>query len=281
MILIADSGSTKTDWCLKEGELVVRKTTQGINPVHQDEKAIKWIIKEELISQSPELVSGQIENVYFYGAGCAGKSAELVSSVLKSAIRLRHLEVNSDLLAAARALCGREEGIASILGTGSNSCFYNGNQIVMAVPPLGYILGDEGSGAVLGKIFLNRLFKGDLSEDICSLYLKESGLTYQNIIDKVYRQPLANRFLATISTFIGRHRKIYPELRNLVVENFRSFFRVNVAKYHRADLSVGAIGSVAFHYQEELREAARLEGFKVGEIQKSPMEGLLQYHSLT
>ena len=173
----------------------------------------------------------------------------------------------------ARAF-GCDEGIACILGTGANSCVYDGNEITANVPPLGYILGDEGSGAVLGRMFINALFKCGLSAELRDEFLCETGLTLADIINKVYREPMANRFLASTSLFIHNHLD-NNDLRTLVVDNFKAFFRRNVSLYGRRDLPVGAVGSIAFYYKTELLEAARSEGFEVVKVIKSPMDGLV------
>ena len=199
-------------------------------------------------------------------------------SILKRAFpRCPKVEVFSDMLAAARAVCGKQEGIACIMGTGANSCLYDGERIVANTPPLGYILGDEGSGAVLGKMFINALLKGLLPENIRMDWQKECGFDYQYLINKVYREPLANRFLASTSLFIGRHIDCAP-LREMVVENFRQHFRRNVNQYGRRDLTVGAVGSMAYYYREQLAEAAAAEGYNLGKVMRGPLDGLLQYH---
>ena len=187
------------------------------------------------------------------------------------------IEVESDLLGAARAVCQHQEGLACILGTGSNSCFYDGEKIVGNIPPMGYILGDEGSGAVLGKLFLNALFKGALPDGMKADFLQSSGLSYPEIIQRVYRQPMANRFLASTSLYISEHLDV-PALWELVKQNFRDFFHKNIAQYGRHDLPVGAIGSIAYHYRDLLQEVAEEEGYNLSKIAKSPMEGLVAYH---
>lgn len=188
------------------------------------------------------------------------------------------IEVHSDLMAAARALCQHEEGIACILGTGANSCLYDGNDIVKNTPALGYILGDEGGGAVLGRLFMNAIFKNPAFAEIRDSYLKKTKLTQADIINKVYREPMANRFLATTSLYISEHID-NPLLRNLVVQNFRQFFRNNIVPYQRPELPVHFVGSMAHHYKDLLDEAAKAEGFQLGTVMKSPMEGLVSYHS--
>lgn len=275
MILIADSGSTKTDWCLEDdGNIVIETATQGINPFHQDSDSIRGILNDELL---PKLGDTDIEQVCFYGSGCRAEMIPEMQKLMSEIFPHSDIETNGDLLAAARAVCGNQYGIACIFGTGSNSCLYDGQNVKMNTSPLGYILGDEGSGAVLGKLFINAIFKGKLSSQIRDEYLDENKLTLTDIIDRVYRQPLANRFLASTSLFIRRH--IGNEtIRQLVVDNFRSFFKYNLSQYNRRDLKVGAIGSVAFYYSKELAEAAKEEEYTIGAIEKSPMKGLVKFH---
>lgn len=278
MKLIADSGSTKTDWVVVEDEKVLGKIqTQGINPFHQDEATIESVLRHELL---PQLPCSKADTLYFYGSGLREelkpKMRKIFENVFASnPFAIVHFE--NDLLGAARALCGREEGIACILGTGANSCLYDGEKIVQNTPPLGYILGDEGSGAVLGKLFMNAIFKHPKFADIRDAYLQASGLTMPDIINKVYRQPLANRFLASTSSFISQHLDFEP-LRQLVIDNFRAFFQHNVVQYQRQELPIHAVGSIAYYYQRELQEAATLEGFQLGTVLRSPLEGLLLYH---
>ena len=306
MMLIADSGSTKTDWAwIENGTIVHRVTTAGINPVHQGEEEIGKVVEQlfprkdegrrtkenstdireniscttETQSISPSsLLLPPSSTVFFYGAGCIPEKKGVVEKVLRKVFPdADRIEVESDLLGAARAVCQHQEGLACILGTGSNSCIYDGEKIVGNIPPLGYILGDEGSGAVLGKLFLNALFKGALPDGMKEDFLQSSGLSYPEIIQRVYRQPMANRFLASTSLYISEHLDV-PALRKLVKQNFRDFFHKNIAQYGRHDLSVGAIGSIAYHYRDLLQEVAEEEGYNLSKIAKSPMEGLLAYH---
>lgn len=290
MILIADSGSTKTDWTLLNGDSVVRTcSTLGTNPVHQTDDAISAVFA---VARQALDVAGNVDKlrVMFYGAGCIAEQTErmrrlLTEVLLHSAPAESHdslasrsrVAVYSDLLAACHALCGHQEGVACILGTGSNSCLYDGEQVVANTPPLGYILGDEGSGAVLGKNFLNALFKGRLPEPMKWEFLDAYGLTYADVIRRVYREPMANRFLASFSPFIHDHLHV-ETVRQLVIDNFRAFLHRNVRPYGRPDLPVHAIGSLAYHYRVELEAAAAQEGFSLGAIEKSPINGLLSYY---
>ena len=277
MILIADSGSTKTDWAVvDDGRMVASMATQGINPFHQDTDNIAAVIETELLPKMGDIYP---EEIYFYGSGCREDKVEMMCSILGRAFpHCARIEAQGDLLAAARAVCGANEGIACIMGTGANSCLYDGKRVVENTPPLGYILGDEGSGAVLGKLFVNALFKGQLPESLKDEWLAETGLSLNIIINKVYREPLANRFLASTSKFIRQHLEV-KQLEEMVVDNFREHFRRNVNRYGRKDLPVGAIGSVAYYYHEQLEKAAMAEGYSLGKVMRSPMDGLMRYHS--
>lgn len=278
MILIADCGSTKIDWCVVDGANVVRRVfTGGMNAVMLTEEEMASRIAEELV---PQLGDEHIEEVYFYGAGCIADEVcdNVRRAIAKNIPSAKKIEVHTDLLAAARALCGRKPGIACIMGTGSNSCYYDGDKICDNVSPLGYILGDEGSGAVLGKILIGDVLKNQLPKDLCDKFLAQYELDRLTIIRRVYKEPQANRFLASVTPFLIQNidRK---EVHELVVNSFKSFFRRNVLQYEDAtQLNVNLIGSIAYYYREVLEEAARECGLTVGTIIKSPMEGLVAFH---
>lgn len=277
MKLIADSGSTKTDWALVENGMVLGKyQTQGINPFHQDDATIMTIFQKELLPQISSLLSPS-SMLYFYGSGLREELKQRMKNLCEKVMPFSVIQLENDLLGAARALCGKEEGVACILGTGANSCLYDGEKIVQNTPPLGYILGDEGSGAVLGRLFMNAIFKDPQFVEIRDLYMKETGLTMPLIINKVYREPLANRFLASTSTFIHQHLDNVL-LRQLVKENFRMFFQRNIVQYQRQDLPIHAVGSISWYYHQELCETAEEEGYQMGQILKTPMDGLIKYH---
>ena len=278
MKLIADSGSTKTDWGVTSGNSVALSVkTQGINPFHQSEQVISDILSSELLPQIEPVVAS-ISEIHFYGSGCNEANAAVMQALLSRVFSDDvSVFVYSDLLAAARAVCGTSPGIACIMGTGVNSCLYDGAGIVSNTRPLGYILGDEGSGAVLGKLFLNALYKGFLPQDMVGEFEQWIGMSYQDIITRVYREPMANRFLAGIAPFIHDRLDI-PAVRGIVVDNFRNFFRRNVVQYGAASLPVGAVGSIAYFFRDELREAASLEGFTLSRVLRSPMDGLVAYH---
>ena len=275
MILIADSGSTKTDWCVVEnGESILRFKTRGMNPFFQTEEEIGKEIEAGLL---PSLKDFEPSAIYFYGAGCAFPEK---NNMIRRAVN-RYLsvpvEVGSDLLAAARALCGDQPGIACIMGTGSNSCYYDGREIVKNVSPLGFILGDEGSGAVLGKLLIGDVLKDQLSPALKDQFLTQYELTPALIMDKGFRQSFPNRFLAGFSPFIREHLD-EPAIWELVTRSFLAFFTRNVKQYDYFELPVHLVGSVAWYYQDILKEIAFDLGIRLGTIARSPMEGLIAYH---
>lgn len=272
MILIADSGSTKTDWSVDNGPVI---HTMGINPFHQSAESIRQILCNELLPQLPETIL--LDEIHFYGAGCTPEKSVIVKEALEVLFPQASIHVKSDLLGAAHALCGKTKGIACILGTGSNSCYYDGEQIVQNVSPLGYILGDEGSGAVLGKRLVGDCLKNQLPQDICNAFLETFGLTPSTIIEKVYRQPQANRFLASLTPFLSAHREV-PQIHELLVSSFTDFFHRNVMQYPYQDTPVHFVGSIAWHFKEEVKEAALLLGIHTGKFIQSPIGELLKYH---
>ena len=276
MILLADSGSTKTDWCLvTDGKPVLHVCTKGTNPFFQTTDEISEEIASSLM---PKLERSVIDAVYFYGAGCAfPEKNRIVSTAIARHINVP-IEIGSDLLAAARALYGEEAGIACIMGTGSNSCFYDGNEITSNVSPLGFILGDEGSAAVLGKLFIGDCLKNQLPATLQEKFFEQSGLTRAEIMDRVYKQPFPNRFLASFSPFIAANLS-EPEVRSLVLNSFKAFFKRNVMQYDYRHYPIRMVGSVAYYYQDVLREAAFEMGIELESIVKSPMEGLINYHT--
>lgn len=273
-ILTADGGSTKTMWRLTDavGHTYMLKT-QGIHPGLMDESSIKSLICTELLPQIPGEMP--IDIIRYFGAGCRDTACERMEHVLHSIWPgANSVTVGSDIVGAAEALFGEDgEGIACILGTGSNSCHYCRGIIVDNVPPMGYILGDEGSGAVLGRRLLGDVYKGLLPSELTACFADEVGLTAEEAIERTYRGTLPNRFLASLVPFIARHRDQYPSLQQLVMEEFVRFFHRNVAHYGRRDLEVGLVGGVAATFANELHLVAKDEGYCLGRILRSPLEG--------
>lgn len=292
MILIADSGSTKTDWALcpsKVGEVAreidcLRFKTQGINPFYLSREAIVDILQQEVFSQISDKVS-IIEEVYFYGAGCTEAKIPVMEQIISDAImgfsantRIKIVSVAGDLLAAARAACGKKPGIACILGTGANTGLYDGKRIIKNIPPLGFILGDEGSGAALGKLFLNAVFKEQLPEQVKRAFLAETHQTYADVIEQVYRKPLPNRYLASISKFVAQHLEAFA-LHSIVEQNFDAFFEHNILRYeHSKDYDITTVGSVGKVFERILRKSADKYGYKLTNVLAAPMDGLIKYH---
>ena len=265
MVLIADSGSTKCTWIASDGARTTNVRTRGINAVQHSAEQIR-----EALAELPPCDG--VTSVKFYGAGCGEtfpEASEKLRRELEAHFGTTDITVESDLLGAARALWGHGEGIACILGTGSNSCLCRDGEILKNVPPLGYVLGDEGSGAVLGRNLVNGIFKGHIP--LKEEFLAAHGLNYEEIISRVYREPYANRFLASFAPFIRTHID-RPEIRELVLRSFRDFASRNLSRYP-AELPVSLLGGVAAHFEALLREALEAEGRRVETIVESPAEG--------
>lgn len=271
MMLIADCGSTKCDWVyLDEGTLWGKTRTAGFNPAVSDAEQIARILSRIRAEEG--------DSLYFYGAGCGPSFPETtrrMEGLLRARFTPAHLEIHSDLLGAARALLGRKAGVACILGTGSNSCHYDGEKIVRNVPPLGYVLGDEGSGAVLGRNLVNGIFKGfiPLREE----FLREYCLTYEEVIRRVYREPAANRFLASFVPFIRDHLEC-PEVREMVRHSFAAFVERNLKPYNTTG-AVSFVGGVACAFEKELRSVLEQYGYRPERVEQTPMHGLIMYHA--
>ncbi len=275
-ILIADSGATKTDWCVLENGTVLHQfQTKGISPIFQSEEEIENEIKKEVFPLTKEFT---IDAVRFYGSGCIPeKIAGMQRAIGKSFVN-SDIKVFSDLIAAAHALCGNESGIACILGTGSNSCEWDGNAVVNQVSPLGFILGDEGSGANLGKLLVGDILKNQLTEELKEKFLMQNNLTPAEIIDRVYRQPFPSRFLASLSPFVLQNIEDETVM-NIAKRSFQSFFERNILQYNYKRESVNFVGSIAWYYDKIIRNIADQKGIKIGIIEKSPMPGLIKYYS--
>lgn len=282
MKLIADAGGTKIEWALLDaaGNVAVRLTTRGYNAVQAEVQTLARILRED----APTLVERAqgVDEVYYYGAGCVGERVAGIKDVLTAVFNCGSSDccrVESDMLGAARALCGRAEGVACILGTGSNSCRYDGEKIVDNVSPLGFILGDEGSGAVLGRRLIGMVMKGGFSDEISERFRRRfPEMTRDAIISRVYRGERPAAFLASFVPFLAENIDV-EEVEEFVVDEFCRFFRFNVKAYENAErLPINFIGSIAWHFSDQLRKAAARSGCSVGRIEKAPMELLIAYH---
>ncbi|OIP83313.1 MAG: ATPase [Porphyromonadaceae bacterium CG2_30_38_12] len=277
MTLIADSGSTKTHWCLmKKGAAIQHFYTKGINPFYQTSDEVGAEIDLHLM---PEIKHFDVSTIYFYGAGCSfPEKKAVVADALRQRFQDASIDVQSDLLAAARSLFQHSEGIACILGTGSNSCYYNGVEIAANVSPLGFILGDEGSGAVLVKAFVADCLKNQVPSALKEKFLQQYELTPALILEKVYKQPFPNRFLASLTPFLLENKN-EPSIYKLVMSGFDAFFQRNVMGYTLNNLKVSFVGSMAYYFADILKISAIKNGIELGKIVQSPMDGLLNYHS--
>lgn len=276
MKLIAESGSTRTEWALVEsGQLIQHVFSEGINPFFQNRREISRSVRLGL----PEIFfKTKLEVVYYYGAGCNSDSKKSILNASLVAQFKTPIQVESDLLGAARGLFKNEAGIACILGTGSNSCFYNGEDIVNNVKAGGYILGDEGSGSVLGKQFLADLLKGLAPKALEIAFYDKFRITPVEAMDYVYNRPFPNRFLGTIAYFLSDYLD-NEYAHNLWSNNLRDFFKRSICQYDYQNYPIRFIGSLAFAHPELLKEIAHEFGAKVDLIEETSMNGLIQFHS--
>ena len=278
MLLIADAGATKIQWIVYDDNKTYGPyETSGFNPYFMEAEILEEILAKELV---PFLKTEPIKEIYYYGAGCSTmQKCAIVDEALKQEFPNADCDIQHDLLGAARALFNRDPGIACILGTGSNSCLYDSRIITENVTSLGYLFGDEGSGAYLGKLLLTEYLRGRMPEKIKSAFEKKYGYSLENILDAVYNKPHPNRFLSSFSRFVSAHIED-AFIQDLVIRNFTVFFEEQVSKYTGyKEMPVGVIGSVGFHFQDFFRQVASRYGVAVGEVVQSPIQGLLRYHT--
>lgn len=276
-ILIAESGSSKTDWRYIDGEgNISQMKTLGINPYFQDEESIYLEIQSKIQSNINDLVS----EIFYYGTGVTNlEKAEIIKNALLRLFPNANIEVKDDIIAAARSLCINEPGIACILGTGANTCVFDGQTIVAQIPPLGFWLGDEGSGGYLGKQLITKYLRKELPAEIEEKFIKRFGkLERTEILEKAYKQSFPNRYFASFSKFLFDNRAA-PEIYMLIYESFLIFFEKSVLKYPDFQkYKVHFTGSVAFYYSDILRKAAVKCGVTIGVILESPIAGLVLFH---
>ena len=276
--LIVDSGSTKAEWCLLDGQKKRKIVTQGISPYFLSSTQIKSILEKELL---PGLKGVVPDIIHFYGTGCSNPvNISIIKQALRKLFAGAELKITSDIMGAAKALCGNEKGVACILGTGSNSCYYDGKKIVSNSPGLGFILGDEGSGAYMGKkviqYFLYNTFDPDLMDRFIAKYHTDSA----TIRDAVYRQPLPNRYLAGFVDFLIENRGHFM-VENIIEDSFNDFFFTHICKYKESwTLPIHFTGSVAYGFKDVLKEMCQSYVLELGNVLKQPMDGLIKYHQL-
>ncbi len=277
MILIADSGSTKTEWSLIAKDKDIRNfQTIGFNPYFIDSAGVEEELEKNLLPYVNEM---QISKVFFYGSGCSNlQKKDVIREPLERFFRLAEVEVEHDLLAAARSLCGYEKGIACILGTGSNSCLYDGKDIIENVESVGYMFGDEGGGAYIGKQLITAYLRNELPKELRIKFEIKYPYRFNHILDAVYKQAFPNRFLASFSPFLSENIE-HPFVNHIIFDAFDKFFNYQVSHYTNFhDFELNCTGSIGFHYKKILEKAAQKWNLKIGIIEKTPMKGLVNYH---
>ncbi|KYG79389.1 N-acetylglucosamine kinase [Roseivirga seohaensis] len=274
-VLIADSGFTKTDWRLigADGSIEQARTT-GINPYYQTEEEILLVI-QDLHSQLPD----KVDEIYFYGTGCSsGTNRDKIAKLLNRYYQEAKIDVNHDLLAAARSLCGDEKGIACIIGTGTNSCLYDGSKIISNVPSLGWAIADEGGGTYLGKTLVTDYYRKDMPEHLRVIFKERFGLNKDAFLTAIYQEPMPGRFLASFAKFINEHIS-EPYMYKLVYDAFTIFITKNVSKYEGfKEVPVHFTGSVAYYFNNILRKVAVDQGIYIKHITEHPIAGLTLFH---
>jgi glucosamine kinase len=280
MILIADSGSTKTDWRLISDSGEQKEIhTAGINPQYLDANQVYSLVSTGIL---PQLQQQMPAVIYYYGAGCSSADRNrVVEEALHRAFPASQVHVDHDLLAAARALCGTEPGIACILGTGSNSCQYDGEKITDNIPSLGFLMGDEGSGAYLGKMLIRAYLYRELPYTLVQALKNHYSLTKDVVLDSVYNAEMPGTYLATFARFMKEHQA-HPVIHELIFRNFELFFRRHLSKYEGfSTLPIHFVGSIAYHFANVLKEVADRFQVRIGKILQSPTQGLINYHLQT
>ena len=275
-ILIADSGSTRAEWCLLNGKKKKTVFTQGISPYFLSTLQIEEILRAEL---KVKLLNTEPDEIYYYGTGCSNPgNVKSIKQALKKVFPTAIIKVDHDLMGAAKALCGDEKGIACILGTGSNSCFYNGKKIVKNNPGLGFILGDEGAGSYLGKKVLQYYLYNTFDPDLMDRFNAKYITTSVEILDAVYKNALPNRYLASFVPFLIENRGHFM-VENIIEDSFNDFFFHHVYKYRECwTMPINFIGSVAFGFKDVLKDMCNTFELQLGIVLKNPMDGLVKYH---
>lgn len=276
-ILIADAGATKTEWCLLHNGKAKTVITAGISPYFLNSDQIAELLQKELV---PKLKKINPEAIYYYGTGCINPdNRKLVKKSLQKVFKGAKAEVTHDVEGAAKGLCVRSKGIACILGTGSSSCFYNGKKITKNKPGLGYVLGDEGSGAYLGRKVIQYYLYDTFDEDLRARFDAAFMTNGTEILANVYKKPLPNRYLATFARFLADNRGHYM-IENIIEDGLNDFFFTHLCKYSEAwNHPVNFVGGISFGFKDVLKELCGAYNFELGNVMQKPMKGLIEYHT--
>lgn len=275
--LIADSGSTKTTWVLTDrGNVIQTLKTNGLNPYFHTQASVEEILQTGLI---PLLPAHEIGEIHFYGAGCSTVENEaMIGQALRKFIKNAEIGVYHDILGAARALFGKDRGIAAILGTGCNSCYYDGENCFQEVDSLGYLFGDEGAGSNLGKRWMSAYLKKEAPKELLEQFDEAYGFTLSDILNSLYNRPYPNRYLASFSEFL-HPRQGHPFIKEIITSSFEAFIKAQLQQYQSYQpVPVAFVGSIAWFYQDILKEVMELHGYTIGTIYREPVEGLALYH---
>jgi len=274
--LIADSGATKCEWCLLANGKSTIIQTQGISPYFMTLEQIVSLLQNEIL---PKVKKIKVDEIFFYGTGLSNKNnVAVIKNAFKKVFPSSYIEVNDDLLAAARALCGKEKGIVCILGTGSNAGYYNGNKIAKNSPGLGYILGDEGSGAYLGKKVIQYYLYKTFDDELMARFEKDFNTNKNEILESVYKKTMANRYLANFTKFLVDNRGNYM-IENIIEDGFNDFFYNHLCKFGESwTQPINFVGSVAFGFRDILKDLCNAYELKLGKVLKKPMTGLINFH---
>ncbi len=279
MYIIADSGSSKTDWVVCQGnEILKRIETMGFNPYYFTSDVMEKMIKSDLI---PHIDTFDISDLYFYGSGCSTDlNNKVIIDALKPSFKNASIFVDHDLLGAARSLFGNNEGIAGILGTGSNSAVYQKGKITHNIASIGYMFGDEGSGSNLGKRLINAYLKEELDNDIKQKFDNHFNYSFEYILKQVYNDGNPIKFFASFAPFMHDNLDS-PSILNIVNSSFDDFFKMNICKYPDYQMyPLKFIGSIAFIFANELKNVAKFHGIEIAGIYKNPMQGLIEFHAV-
>jgi glucosamine kinase len=275
--LIADSGATKAEWCLLNKGKKKTIFTSGISPYFLNSVQVEELLRRELL---PKLKNVLVDEVHYYGTGCANPhNVKSIQKAIRKVFTGAAVQVSHDMMAAARALCGTEKGVACILGTGSNSCFFNGKKILKSSPGLGYVLGDEGSGAYLGRKVIQHYLYKTFDEELLGRF----DLTYTTnaveILENVYKKPLPNRYLASFARFLAENRGHYM-IENIIEDGLNDFFFTHLCKFSESwKYPIHFTGSVAYGFKDVLQDLCNSYEFELGRVLKNPMQGLTDYYS--